>query len=199
MRKLAFALFLCSSLLAFAEGNPLAGKEKSSVCAACHGPTGVSNNPEWPNLAGQHADYLVRQMKYFKEGKKRSSPLMTPVMANLTPQDMSDLAAFYANQPLPRLTTPKQYVKPGERLYRGGNFEKHITACIACHGPQGFGNAQAGFPVLSGQHAVYSIQQLEAFKNRTRTGDINDMMHDIASRMGKEEMEAVSYYLSGLH
>ncbi|GGI87537.1 c-type cytochrome [Legionella impletisoli] len=199
MRKIAFTLFLCCSLLAFAEGNPEAGKEKASVCAACHGPTGVSNNPEWPNLAGQHADYLIKQMKYFKEGKKRSSPLMTPVMADLTIQDMEDLAAFYTAQPRARLTTPKQYVKPGELLYRGGNFEKHITACIACHGPQGLGNAEAGFPVLSGQHAIYNIQQLEAFKSGKRTGDLYDMMHDIANRMGKEDMEAVSYYLSGLH
>lgn len=199
MRKIALTLVLCASFSVFSAGDPAAGKEKSTVCAACHGPTGISSNPEWPSLAGQHADYLLKQLNYFKEGKKRNNPLMAGPVAVLSEQDMEDLAAFYSQQPLPELTTPKKYLKRGEQLYRGGDFHKHITACIACHGPRGLGNAQAEFPVLSGQQPVYALQTLEAFRNGTRTSDMNEIMRDIAARMGKEDMEAVAYYVAGLH
>jgi cytochrome c553 len=199
MRKITFALVFCSYLVAHASADPMAGKEKSATCIACHGQAGISENPEWPSLAGQHADYLVKQLQYFKQGEKRSNALMEPVIAELTQQDMVDLAAFYAKQPLPELSTAGKYLKRGEQLYRGGDFDKHITACIACHGPRGLGNAQAGFPVLSGQQPTYTIQQLQAFKNGTRRGDFNEIMRDISARMSKEDMEAVAHYMAGLH
>ena len=76
---------------------------------------------------------------------------------------------------------------------------KRITACIACHGPQGTGNAQAGFPVLSGQHAAYTVLQLVAFKDGKRKNDLNHIMQDISNRMSKEDMEAVAHYIEALH
>lgn len=199
MRKIAFVLLLCTSLITYAKGNPEAGSAKSVTCVQCHGPGGVSNTPEWPSLAGQHADYLEKQLQYFKQGKKRSNPLMTPIVAELNQQDMADLAAYYAQLPPPKGTTPKNFLNRGEQLYRGGDFNKHITACIACHGPRGLGNAQAGFPLLSGQQAIYTIQTLEDFKNNTRQTDFNEIMRDISARMSKEDMEAVANYMAGLH
>lgn len=199
MRKTAFVFILCHCILAYAEGHYQAGKEKAAVCAACHGPNGQSTNPEWPSLAGQHASYLVKQLQDFKAGKTRSAPTMAPVVADLTEQDMKDLAVFYSKQPLPTLTTPKPYLKRGEQLYRGGDFKQHITACIACHGPQGLGNAQAGFPVVSGQQPRYTIQQLQAFKTHERQNDLHQIMQDISARMLQEDMEAVAYYMAGLH
>lgn len=199
MKKIAFLLALCCTFAVFAEGDYQAGQEKSTTCAACHGPTGVSVNPIWPNLAGQHAPYLVKQLHDFKAMQHRNAPTMAPMVANLNDQDMEDLAAFYARQPLPANTTPQQFLKRGEQLYRGGDFSKHITACIACHGPSGRGNAQANFPALSGQQPAYTIQQLQAFKGKTRSNDLNSIMRSISARMSTEDMQAVAHYVAGLH
>lgn len=184
----------------FAQENPQeAGQNKSTVCTACHGPQGISTNPEWPNLAGQHEKYFVKQLKDIKEGKSRSAPTMTAIVANLNEQDIDDLAAYYAKMPVAEGSTPEKYLKRGEQLYRGGDLNKHIAACIACHGPKGSGNAQAGFPLLSGQHAAYTIMQLQAFKDGKRTNDLNQIMQDISSKMSPEDMEAVAYYIQGLY
>lgn len=199
MEKIIFLLALCNPFFAYAAGNSEAGQQKSTVCAACHGPTGISLNPEWPSLAGQHASYLVKQLNDFKENHGRSSPAMTPMAVNLSEQDRLDIAAFYSGMPLPNGKTPKKYVSRGEQLYRGGDFEKHITACIACHGPKGDGNGQAGFPALSGQQVAYTIQQLEAFKDKKRNNDLNSIMQDISARMNHEDMMAVANYVAGLH
>lgn len=199
MKKIAFLLVLWSTFAAFAAGDYQAGQEKSTACAACHGPTGVSVNPIWPSLAGQHASYLVKQLHDFKNKQQRDAPTMSPLAASLSEQDIEDLATFYARQPIPENTTPEKYVKRGEQLYRGGDFSQHITACIACHGPTGNGNAQANFPVLSGQQAAYTIQQLQAFKDKKRNNDLNSIMRDISGRMSTEDMQAVAYYVAGLH
>lgn len=197
-QTLALAIAFFFPMAVYAVGNVAAGKEKAMVCAPCHGVTGLSTNPQWPNIAGQHASYIFKQLKDYKTGK-RSDPSMNSIVSALNEQDMADLAAYFAAQPLPEGATPEKYVSRGEQLYRGGDFKKHITACIACHGPRGLGNGQAGFPVLSGQHALYSIEQLKSFKEKTRTNDLNAIMRDISSRMGSEDMEAVSYYTQGLH
>jgi cytochrome c553 len=199
MKKLAFAVLCCFSLSLHAVGDIQAGQTKSAVCTACHGEKGISQNPEWPNLAGQHASYTLKQLKDFKAGKTRSNPNMDAILAGLNDQDMEDLAAYYASLPKAEGRTPKDALARGQALYRGGDFNKHITACIACHGPQGTGNAQAGFPSLSGQHAVYSEIQLKAFKDGLRRNDLNAIMRDISSRMDAEDMKAVAYYMQGLH
>ena len=200
MRKFVFLLFFLTTSTGFtAEGNPSAGQEKSAACAACHGAYGVSSNPEWPSIAGQHAGYLFTQLKLFKEGQKRNNPLMAGPVAELTEQDMRDLAAYYSQQKLPEGETPKKFIKPGEKLYRGGDLDKHISACIGCHGPRGLGNAQAHFPVLSGQQPVYIVNTLEDYRSGKRTSDMFSIMRDISSRMSKEDMEAVANYVSGLH
>lgn len=199
MKKMVFFLALCNTFTVYAAGVYSAGQEKSTVCAACHGPAGISTNPIWPNLAGQHASYLVKQLKDFKQKNARDNPVMTPLVANLSDQDIEDLAAYYSRQPLAQGSTPEKYLKRGEQLYRGGDFSKHIAACIACHGPKGTGNAQAGFPVLSGQHAQYTVLELQAFKDKKRSNDLNSIMRDLSARMSPEDMEAVANYISGLY
>ncbi len=198
MKKLALAVILCFPMAMHAASGAEAGKEKAPVCAACHGLEGVSSNPEWPNLAGQHASYILKQLKDYKSGA-RSNPSMNSIVATLTEQDMADLADFYSEQPIPPGATPKAYLQRGEQLYRGGDMSKQVTACIACHGPRGTGNAQAMFPVMSGQHAIYNITQLKAFKTKERKNDLHDIMRDISSRMSEKDMQAVSYYMQGLH
>lgn len=200
MKKLVSVVMLMGALIAQAATSPNDSvSEKASLCVACHGQQGNSTNPEWPNIAGQHRAYLLKQLHDFKAGKTRNSSIMAGIIASLSDEDMSKLATFYSQQKLAEGTTPEKYLKRGELLYRGGDFDKHIAACIACHGPRGTGNAQAGFPVVSGQHAAYIIQQLQAFKDHKRQNDLNGMMQDISSRMSEEDMQAVAYYLQGLY
>ena len=199
MKKVVLLLALCHIGIVQATDPSQTVLEKTAVCAACHGPQGISTNPLWPNLAGQHAPYLLKQLHDFKTAGKRDAPTMAPLVNTLSEKDMEDLAAFYATQAKPLGETPEKYLKRGQELYLGGDFSAHITACIACHGPTGSGNAQAGFPVISGQHAPYTIQQLQAFKNKKRNNSLNDIMHDISVKMNEEDMEAVAYYLQGLH
>lgn len=199
MKKIVIFLSLCSIFPSYSAGVYQTGQEKSKVCAACHGPNGISTNPTWPNLAGQHLQYLTKQLNDFKQKAVRNSAIMTPLVANLSEQDISDLSVFYSKQKLGEGSTPEKYLSRGEQLYRGGDMDKHITACIACHGPKGTGNAQAGFPVLSGQHAAYTITQLQEFKTKKRSNDLNSIMQDISSRMSTEDMEAVANYICGLY
>lgn len=172
---------------------------KTQTCAACHGQQGISSNPEWPSLAGQHAAYLRKQLIDYKKGENRQAMIMTGITANLSEKDIDFLAGYYATMSRVEGETPQKYRVLGEQLYRNGDFDKGITACIACHGPQGTGNGEAGFPALSGQQALYTIQQLHAFKDKTRRNDLNHIMQDISGRMSDEDMAAVAYYIQGLH
>lgn len=198
MRKL-FAIASVAAALgmtgsALAEGSVEAGQAKSAVCAACHGPDGNSLNPEWPSLAGQHASYIVTQLEAFQNGR-RQNPLMSPMAMGLSEQDMQDLAAFYqAQQPAAREADPA-LAEAGRQLYIGGNAERGIAACIACHGPSGQGNPLANFPVIAGQHATYTQLALNAYASGERA---NEMMNDIAARMTDEDIRAVSAFLQGL-
>lgn len=197
MKKFALTAILCAPFLIYAQENPMS--TKAMVCTACHGQEENSSNPQWPNLAGQHPKYFIKQLKDIKDGNLRNAPTMKALVAMLSEQDMDDLATYYAKMPRAQGSTPKEFVQRGEQLYRGGDFSKRITACIACHGPKGTGNAQAGFPVLSGQHADYTVLQLLAFKDSNRKNDLNHIMQDISSRMSREDMEAVAHYIEGLH
>lgn len=191
MNKLFFILFFFSSLLCAAE--------KSALCSACHGDKGVSSNPAWPNLAGQNTTYFIKQLKDMQTGTQRQAGVMAAVIATLSQQDIDDLASYYAKMPAARSTTPQAFVQRGQQLYRGGDISKHITACIACHGPKGTGNAQAGFPLIAGQHAQYTMLQLKAFSSGSRTNDLNHIMQDISSKMNDDDMAAVAHYIEGLY
>lgn len=190
----AVAATLGMTNTALAEGSVEAGQEKSAVCLACHGPNGNSMNPEWPNLAGQHAEFIAAQLAAFKSGE-RQNPLMSPMAIGLTEQDMLDLAAYYEAQSPAALEADPALVEAGRKLYLGGDLERGITACTACHGPTGQGNPMAGYPVIAGQHAVYSASTLRAYASGER---VNAMMQDIASRMSEEDIAAVTSYIQGL-
>ena len=182
-----------------AAGDAKAGKEKAVSCGGCHGADGNSANPAWPKLAGQHADYIVKQLADFKEGKKRSDPLMAGQVASLSSQDMADLGAFFSSKTGSQGAASEALAAAGEKLYRGGNKKKGIAACIACHGPTGAGNPGAKFPKLSGQHAAYVEKAMMDFRSGARTNDMNKMMQNIAEKMSDKEIKAVASYISGLH
>ncbi len=199
MLRFIFSVVLCHFFMPVAWAVMPTPPEKAALCTACHGVDGNSNNPEWPNLAGQNSDYLKKQLLDYKNGKTRKAPMMTAIVAGLTEKDMDELSHYYAHLKRAKGSVPEKYLKRGELLYRGGDLDKHIAACIACHGPNGLGNNEAGFPVMSGQHAVYLRLQLEAFKNKIRSNDYNAIMRDISSRMDKDDMEAVAFYMQGLY
>jgi cytochrome c553 len=188
---------------AFAAEAPLAGaaekgQAKAAPCVACHGVNGNSVNPVWPNLAGQHETYIKRQLAAFKGGT-RTDPLMTPMAAPLSEEDMADLGAFFATQkPTGTLEAEPSKVALGQRLYRGGDLKTGVAACAACHGPNGGGNPTAGYAQIRGQHAPYVAAQLKAYRSGTRQTDQNQMMRNVAATMTDEQIDAVAAYIQGL-
>jgi cytochrome c553 len=173
--------------------------EQAASCAACHGQEGVSSNPLWPNLAGQHARYLVKQLQAF-QGGVRKDPNMSAMAAPLRPEEMEALAKHFSA--LKAKPTPIQRIAalPGERIYRGGNRQGGLPACMACHGPSGAGNPGNAVPALRGQQSAYTIKQLQAYKKGERTTDGESAaMRGIAARLTDKQMEDVATYLSGLH
>ncbi|MBT0586663.1 c-type cytochrome [Alteromonas oceanisediminis] len=211
MKKLGllFSIALLGLASAYAQegtaGDPEAGKAQSAVCAACHGVDGNSLIDLNPKIAGQHENYLYKQLSEFKLASQtggeegRNNAVMNGMAAGLSEQTMRDLAAYYASQEMTPGETPEDVIEPGAALYRGGDEERGITACIACHGPHGNGMELAGFPDISGQHATYTKSQLEMFRAGTRHNDMNGMMRDIAKRLTDEDIELLSQYVSGLH
>lgn len=181
-----------------AAGSKEAGQAKSATCMACHGMDGNSANPEWPSLAGQHPSYIVKQLRHFKAGE-RQNPLMTPMAAILSDQDMEDLAAYFGSQTLrPTGETEPSKLKLGQRIYRAGLMDRSVPACASCHGPAGAGNPGAGYAAIAGQHATYAALQLRAYKSGTRATDPNMMMRNVASKLSEEEIDAVASYIQGL-
>ena len=181
------------------DGSADAGKAKALTCTACHGPEGNSSNAMWPNIAGQNAPYLLAQLAAFKDGS-RVDPLMTSQAMLVSEQDMADLAVYFESLPaaVQSVKNPAT-VDRGEALYRGGNAEAGIPACLGCHGPSGRGNTAAKYPALQGQHADYTAKQLNDYANGTRKSDGKvHMMRDIASRLSQEDIEALSSYVQGL-
>jgi cytochrome c553 len=179
------------------QGDAAAGQAKAATCVACHGVDGNSVNPEWPTLAGQHEKYIAKQLAMFKAGT-RQNPLMTPMAAPLSPQDMQDLGAYFATKTARGLEADKSKVDLGQKLYRGGNAANGTPACIACHGPNGRGNPGADYPSIRGQYAIYMAAQLNAYKSGQRTTDAARVMRDIAAKLSAEEIAAVASYMQGL-
>ena len=180
------------------QGDPQAGKAASTTCAACHGADGNSTNPVWPKLAGQGAPYIIKELHDFKSGA-RKNPMMSPMAAPLSDKDIANLAAYFTSQKRTLGAADPKLVEEGGKIYRGGDAETGVPACMACHGPGGAGNPEAKYPALGGQHAEYVAAQLKAFRSGERANDPASMMRTIASRMTDAQINAVSSYVQGLH
>ena len=200
---------LCSLALVFTAGSPYAAETaasapepakgaaiSASVCAACHANDGSRGSAANPIIQGQHPDYLVKQLADFKAGK-RKNPIMQGIAAALSEADMKNVAAFYASkQPKPGFAKNKDTVELGEKIYRGGIADRSVPACAGCHGPNGSG-IPAQYPRLSGQHADYTLAQLNAFRSGARAN--SPQMMGVASKMNDAEIKAVADYIAGLH
>jgi cytochrome c553 len=179
-----------------ANGQKIAG----AVCAACHGGDGNSPLPANPKIAGQHYDYLFKQLKEFKavDGApaKRANAIMAGFVANLTESDMRDLAAHFSAQKLvPASATDKSLAEAGQALYRGGDAARGLPSCMGCHGPNGAG-IPGQYPALGGQYAEYTASQLTAFRQGERNNNVS--MSAIAGKLSDVEIKALADYIAGL-
>jgi cytochrome c553 len=174
----------------------------NQVCAACHAADGNSQIAVNPKLAGQIPEYLHKQLTNFKAaaGKKaeRENPVMAGMVTSLSPEDMRNLATYFAGQAAkPGTAKSKDLVALGQKIYRGGVASKGVAACAACHGPSGAG-MPAQYPRLSGQHAEYVEAQLKAFRSGERANDPGSMMRAVAEKLSDREIQGVSDYIAGL-
>jgi cytochrome c553 len=188
----------------YADGKAASGATKSALCASCHGPNGNSVSPDWPRLAGQSAVYIVEQLRLFRSGV-RTNPVMKPLAATLSDQDIDDLAVYYEAQTPTGLEADPSYWKAGKALYLAGDAAHEVPACVACHGPIGRGNLAAGYPALRAQQSVYVVKQLNDYASGARysgnpaTASRNGvMMLTIAKHLSAEQMRDVASYVQGM-
>ena len=194
-----------ASLDPFATGKAASGEAKAALCSACHGPNGNSANPVWPRLAGQSAVYVAEQLRLFRSGV-RDNPVMKPLAAALSDQDINDLAVYYQAQTPAGLEADPSYWKSGQALYVAGDAARRVPACVACHGPVGRGNLAAGYPALRAQQSVYVVKQLNDYASGARYTGPNPaqasrngmMMLDLARRLTPEEIRDVASYVQGM-
>ena len=197
---LTLPTFAADKVAKVAVNQPVADLENNqqvaqNVCAACHGADGNSTISLNPKLAGQHPEYLLKQLTNFKEGK-RANAVMAGMVANLSKEDMQALAKYYAGQKQTLGKAKSNGVGSlGEKIYRGGIAATGVPACAACHGANGAGVPKQ-YPRLAGQHADYALQQLRTFRTAERANA--PMMMTIAAKMTDAEMQAVADYMQGL-
>ncbi|MFT6917034.1 MAG: cytochrome c553 [Motiliproteus sp.] len=197
MNKLLISLLITIGVsgAAWAQGDAAVGQGKAALCAGCHGADGNGAAPTFPKLAGQHASYLVKQLKDIKGGA-RISPMMVGFAAGLSEQDMEDLGAYFNTLEVSQgVATDADLVAQGEAIYSAGVASKGIAACAACHGPGGEGNGLAVFPSLKGQYDTYVEAQLKGFRDGTRANDPAAMMRGVAGNLSDGEIKAVSAYI----
>lgn len=206
MKKLLIAgMTLLSAACLFAAsgaavaGDAAAGKAKSAACGGCHGFDGNSPIALYPKLAGQNEAYITKQVKDFKSDTTRKNAIMKGMVASLSDADAADIGAYFQAQFVNAAATfDETKAAAGRALYKGGDLQAGIPACQACHGPDGSGTAGIGYPQLGGQYVAYTLGQLKAFKNGSRTNDDNALMRNIVKQLSNEDLEAVSHYIASL-
>lgn len=201
--RLLLASLMAAPLVSFAAAPAAAAKPDlvagearyTAVCAACHGADGNSGSPANPKLAGQHPEYLAKQLAEFKSGK-RANAVMSGMAAGLSDEDMKNIAAWLSKQkPKTGFSKDKELVTLGERIWRGGIADRNIAACAGCHSPNGAG-IPAQYPRIAGQHSDYTIAQLNGFRDGSRKNSVQ--MTQVAAKLNDREIRAVSDYVAGL-
>ena len=197
-------------------GDAEAGQAKAATCAACHGPDGKSIDPTmYPHLAGQSERYIARQLALFASGERHTgmAAVMVPFAQALSPQDMRDVGAYFAQLPAPAGVADDaevtdgpyagmKFYEIGQKLYRGGDPERGIPACMACHGPSGAGNPGPAYPAVNGQDHAYVARRLEEYRTGTTTAKDAahfKLMASVAKSLTDEEIQSLGSYVQGLH
>ena len=203
----SLAALLTASLFALgasaADAPPAAAKPDltkgaasyAAVCVACHAADGNSTVPAQPKLAGQHPEYLDKQLTEFKSGA-RNNAIMKGFASALSEADMRNIAWWLASQkPKDGFANDPKTVMLGEQIYRGGIMDRNVPACAGCHSPNGAG-IPAQYPRLAGQFADYTATQLIGFRDGTRTNSA--VMAGVVAKMNDREIKAVADYIAGL-
>jgi cytochrome c553 len=204
-----YRLFLAILALSFTctafAAPPVKGDAKkgeaiaTQICVACHGADGngiTPHNPDFPKLAGKQPEYLLKQLKDFKAGKRKND-IMAGMVASLSPDDMSNLALHFAAQKnKPGVVNNPELLDFGKKFYTDGNPDQGVPACAGCHSPDGSGTS--AYPHLAGQYAGYVYQQLKRFASGERDNDRGLVMQSLSMRMTEQEMKAVSEYVTSL-
>jgi len=191
------ALLLTLSVGAHAAGDASKAANAAAVCAACHGADGNSAVSMYPKLAGQHPEYITKQLKNFKAGE-RNNAIMAGMVAALTPEDMENLGAYFgAYKAKPGIAKSNGVGSLGEKIYKGGIPGAGVPACASCHGPAGAG-IPVQFPRLAGQHSDYLVTQMKAWRSGERANDAAKMMRTVAAKLSDADIAAVSDYIQGL-
>lgn len=192
---------LMASVLALLAGSSWAQADPARAqkivmgsCFLCHGENGESASEVFPKLAGQHANYIAKQLENFKTGQRKSTA-MADMSSRLSPDEMLALGQYFESKPVaPEAVKDTDLAAVGRYIFHTGNTYSGVPACASCHGKDGLGTAS--LPRLAGQYASYIETQLTLFNQRERTND-NAVMHAIVSKMTPLEMAAVAAYISG--
>ena len=181
-------------------GDATAGQGKAAACGACHGMDGNSTDAQYPKLANQNEQYIVTQLMRFKTGVRQNA-IMQGMASTLSPQDMHDIGAYFAQQKRLPGVADEKLANAGEKIYREGDSSRGIPACMACHGPDGTGNPGWRVPNVGGQHADYVQTQLKAWHDGASWGSDThaQIMPAIAQHLTEQDISAVSSYIEGLH
>jgi cytochrome c553 len=177
-----------------AQGNSVAGARIAQTCSGCHGTGGISSDAIIPNLAGQSAAAIYKQLADFRNNK-RDAAVMGVYVSPLSEQDLLDLAAHYASLPNPigDALSPQSYNTIVRRLIEVGDPIRGIAPCASCHGPLGI---TPGAPELRGQQRAYLELQMQSFKDGNRRNDISKQMRSVASQLTSEEIAMLAAHYS---
>lgn len=178
-------------------GDPVAGKDKSMLCQGCHGEEGISIEPMIPKLAGQYSAYIAKQVRDFQTGY-RSNPIMNGMAATVSPEDLPDIAAYFASKN--KMKGDGTGNQTGRNLFLNGDMSRMMVACINCHGVNGKGKTpdNSMFPVLGGQQKDYLRGQLVNFRQGDRSNSPGGVMNIITQKLSDAEIESLAEYISGL-
>ena len=179
-------------------GNPVAGKTKSELCQGCHGEFGLSLEDLIPNLAGQYAPYIAKQLRNFQTGA-RTHQIMSAMATTINDAELIDIAAYFASQK--KMQGNGKGDNPvAKNLFLKGDPGRNIQACVTCHGVNGKGQAPnvAIYPVIGGQHKDYLRAQLIHWRSGERSNSPDGVMNKIAKSLTDAEIEALTDYLASL-
>ena len=197
MNKMIACLIFASSLAtteAIAADLIRAKEIVDQKCHLCHGADGEASSVIYPRLAGQHKEYIVKQLMNFRSGERQGT--MNEQAAGLSDDEIVALAEYFNLKPaLKHRIHDEEFAAVGKYIFYQGNKFSGVAACASCHGESGAGTQT--LPRLAGQHKRYVSAQLEDFNSRKRTND-NAIMHSVASKLTELERESVALYVSGL-
>jgi cytochrome c553 len=179
-------------------GDPVAGKDKAALCFGCHGEDGNSTDPQYPKLAGQYGTYIAKQVRNYL-ASTRSHQIMSGMASSVSDEDLDDIAAYFASQPMMKGDHPSGN-KLGKMLFENDDLSRMMVRCNNCHGVTGKGLNPGNqvYPVIGGQHKAYLLGQLINFRQGVRNNSPGGVMNITVHRLSDAELDALADYIAGL-